>query len=158
MFKRESKIFILCILKRECLPQHLPYGLVHPRYPRGSDFVLFIQPRSGRSSSSLSKPVLVDLRSPYPTPFFSVDQPYNINKVVLEIRLVTCCETFHISQISASVPNPIFIVMINIWPFEVIFGCYGTLSDDSDSAQVRFLRHPQQEGQRGRCPAKHTKS
>ena len=56
------------------------------------------------------------------------------NKVVLEIRLVICCETFHTSQISASVPNPIFIVMINIWPFGVIFGCYGTLSDDSDSA------------------------
>ena len=53
---------------------------------------------------------------------------------------------------------PIFIIMFNIWPFGVIFGCYGTLSDDSDSAQVRFLRHPQQEGQRGRCSAKHTKS
>lgn len=53
---------------------------------------------------------------------------------------------------------PIFIIAFNIWPFGVIFGCYGTLSDDNDSAQVRFLRHPQQEGQRGRCPAKHTKS
>lgn len=38
------------------------------------------------------------------------------------------------------------------------FGYYGTLSDDSDNAQVRFLRYPQQEGQRGRCSAKHTKS
>ena len=53
---------------------------------------------------------------------------------------------------------PIFIIVFNIWPFGVIFGCYGTLSDDSDSAQVRFLRHPQREGQRGRCPAKYTKS
>lgn len=52
----------------------------------------------------------------------------------------------------------ISIIVFNIWPFGVIFGCYGTLSDDSDSAQVRFLRHPQQEGQRGRCSAKHTKS
>lgn len=152
MFKRECKIFILCILKRECLPQHLPYGLVHPRYPPG-----------GRG---------VALRAPYPNPFWStfglLIQPRSFlwislmiliyNKVVLEIRLVTCCETFHTSQISASVPNPIFIVMINIQPFGVIFGCYGTLSDDRDSAQVRFLRHPQQEGQRGRCPAKHTKS
>lgn len=38
------------------------------------------------------------------------------------------------------------------------FGYYGTLSDDSDNAQVRFLRYPQQEGQRSRCSAKHTKS
>ena len=53
---------------------------------------------------------------------------------------------------------PIFTIVFNIWPFGAIFGCYGTLSDDSDSAQVRFLRHPQQEGQRGRCSAKHTKS
>ena len=29
---------------------------------------------------------------------------------------------------------PIFIIVFNIWPFGVIFGCYGTLSDDSDSA------------------------
>nr|DAW50273.1 MAG TPA: hypothetical protein [Caudoviricetes sp.] len=55
-------------------------------------------------------------------------------------------------------PNPIFIIVFNIWPFGVIFGYYGTLSDDSDSAQVRFLRYPQREGRRGRCSAKHTKS
>lgn len=61
MFKRECKIkflfyirlnenenyfFVLRMSKRECLPQHLPYRSMHPRYPRGSDFVLFIHPRT----------------------------------------------------------------------------------------------------------------
>lgn len=90
----------------------------------------------------------VALRAPYPNPFWStfglLIQPRSFlwisliiliyNKVVLGIRLVTCCETFHTSQISASVPNPTAIIMINIWPFGAIFGCYGTLSDDRDSA------------------------
>lgn len=64
----------------------------------------------------------------------------------------------HYPPVKDDFKTPIFIIAFNIWPFGVIFGCYGTLSDDSDSAQVRFLRHPQQEGQRGRCSAKHTKS
>lgn len=66
--------------------------------------------------------------------------------------------SLHLSSCEDDFTIPIFIIVFNIWPFGVIFGCYGTLSDDSDSAQVRFLRHPQQEGQRGRCSAKHTKS
>lgn len=117
--------------------------------PGGSLFELLIQTRSWSTFGLLIQP-----RS-----FLRISLMILIyNKVALEIRLVTCCETFHTSQISASVPNSIFMVMINIQPFGVIFGCYGTLSDDSDSAQVRFLRHPQQEGQRGRCSAKYTKS
>lgn len=68
------------------------------------------------------------------------------------------CVVFTYPPVKDDFTIPIFIIMFNIWPFGVIFGCYGTLSDDSDSTQVRFLRHPQQEGQRGRCPAKHTKS
>lgn len=68
------------------------------------------------------------------------------------------CVVFTYPPVKDDFKIPIFIIVFNIWPFGVIFGCYGTLSDDSDSAQVRFLRHPQREGQRGRCSAKHTKS
>ena len=65
MFKREClrKYFLLykislCLFKRECLPQHLPYGPVHPRYPRGRTSSSLSNPVLGRPSVSLSNPVL----------------------------------------------------------------------------------------------------
>lgn len=79
-----------------------------------------------------------------------------LHKLLVMHRFDSC--GVHYPPVKDDFKIPIFIIMFNIWPFGVIFGCYGTLSDDSNSAQVRFLRHPQQEGQRGRCPAKHTKS
>ena len=79
-----------------------------------------------------------------------------LHKLLVMHRFDSC--GVHYPPVKDDFKIPIFIIVFNIWPFGVIFGCYGTLSDDSDSAQVRFLRHPQQEGQRGRCPAKHTKS
>ena len=79
-----------------------------------------------------------------------------LHKLLVMHRFDSC--GVHYPPVKDDFTIPIFIISFNIWPFGAIFGCYGTLSDDSDSAQVRFLRHPQQEGQRGRCSAKHTKS
>lgn len=79
-----------------------------------------------------------------------------LHKLLVMHRFDSC--GVHYPPVKDDFKIPIFIIVFNIWPFGAIFGCYGTLSDDSDSAQVRLLRHPQQEGQRGRCSAKHTKS
>lgn len=142
------KIFILYMFKRESLPQNSPYGSVHPRYPR-SLFELLIQSSSGRPSVSLSNLVLFcglaiirlkfNMGCAHPVLNCSARNSY----LVLFVR---------ISQKNGAE------TCINIWPFGDIFGYYGTMSDDSDSAQVRFLRYPQQEGQRSRCSAKHTRS
>lgn len=130
-------------------PTAPPLPVDASKVPPGSLFELLIQSRSWSTFGLLIQP-----RS-----FLWISLIILIyNKVALEIRFVTCCETFHTSQISASVLNPICIIVFNIWPLGAVFGYYGTLSDDSDSAQVRFLRYPQQEGQRSRCSAKHTKS
>ena len=79
-----------------------------------------------------------------------------LHKLLVMHRFDSC--GVHYPPVKDDFTIPIFIIVFNIWPFGAIFGCYGTLSDDSDSAQVRLLRHPQREGQRGRCSAKHTKS
>lgn len=91
-------------------------------------------------------------------------------KTLTSMRIVRVCsralahsainlrrETFNMLLTHMSQKNGVEVYKLIYGPSGP-FGYYGTLSDDSDSAQVRFLRYPQQEGQRGRCPAKHTKS
>ena len=55
-----------------------------------------------------------------------------LHKLLVMHRFDSC--GVHYPPVKDDFKIPIFIIVFNIWPFGVIFGCYGTLSDDSDSA------------------------
>lgn len=166
---------------------------MHPRCPRGSDFVLFIQPCTFlrccflllcRSSSSLSNLVLgrpsvslsnlvlfcglaiiIFIHNIGSRDVHDAEDPYEHEDregcVAGHLHTLLLKSSMRNSQnmllTRMSQKNGIEVCKLIYGPSGP-FGYYSTLSDDSDNAQVRFLRYPQQEGQRGRCPAKHTKS
>ena len=55
-----------------------------------------------------------------------------LHKLLVMHRFDSC--GVHYPPVKDDFKIPIFIIVFNIWPFGVIFGCYGTLSDDSDNA------------------------